>query len=334
VATRLAYARAKSAGVRLEPLLKAAQISRSEIYDPHIRLKVRSQIEFLNAVAIALKDDFIGFHLAQLPDLREIGLLYYVLASSSVLIEALRHAARYSSIVNDAVFAKCIDGRNVGLSFHYVGVGRHLDRHQMEFRMALFVRACRQLTGRRLSPSHARFIHTRDTLCKGYADYFGDDVKFGTGSDEITFPKDTRNLRVINADPYLNKILVRYCEEALTDRSKRRGSFRTRVENCVVPLLPHGEAHAGEVAHQLGVSRRTFVRRLSTEGLTFSKLLESLRFGLAKRYLASEDFSISQIAWLLGYEEVSSFSHAFKRWAGKTPRQARLRSRGAWLPRI
>jgi AraC-like DNA-binding protein len=46
---------------------------------------------------------------------------------------------------------------------------------------------------------------------------------------------------------------------------------------------------------------------------------------LAERYLADEDLSISQIAWLLGYQEVSSFTHAFKRWTNKTPRQMRSR---------
>jgi len=324
VATRLAYARAKSAGVTLQPLLKSAHVSRRDIENPDLRLKVQSQIEFLNAAANALKDDFLGFHLAQLVDLREMGLFYYVLASSNVLIDALRHAARYTSIVNEAIFATCIDERNVGLSFHYVGVSRHQDWHQMEFSMAVFVRTCRQLTGRQLSPNHARFTHARDHQCNGFSNLFGDHVEFGAGADEITFPKNTRNLSVMNADPYLNKLLVRYCEEAITDRPGRRDSFRTRVENCVVTLLPHGDANAEEVARQLGVSRRTFVRRLSAEGLTFSKLLKDLRFALAKRYLADQGLRLSQIAWLLGFEEVSSFSHAFKRWTQQTPSQARL----------
>ena len=51
--------------------------------------------------------------------------------------------------------------------------------------------------------------------------------------------------------------------------------------------------------------------------------LESLRFDLANRYLAEESLPISELAWLLGYQEVGAFSHAFKRWTGKTPREAR-----------
>jgi AraC-like DNA-binding protein len=88
-------------------------------------------------------------------------------------------------------------------------------------------------------------------------------------------------------------------------------------------LLPHGKARATEIARRLGVGQRTLARRLSVEGLTFTDLLARLRFDLANRYLADRNLSISEIAWLLGYQEVGGFSHAFKRWCGKTPRETR-----------
>jgi AraC-like DNA-binding protein len=52
-------------------------------------------------------------------------------------------------------------------------------------------------------------------------------------------------------------------------------------------------------------------------------MLQELRLDLAKRDLADRDLSITQIAWLLGYREVSAFTNAFKRWTGETPRMAR-----------
>ena len=94
-----------------------------------------------------------------------------------------------------------------------------------------------------------------------------------------------------------------------------------------MPLLPHGTVRASYIAHRLGVSQRTLARRLASEGLTFSSVLNELRHGLARRYLEEKDLSISQIAWLLGYQGVSAFSHAFKRWTGKTPREAAARLR-------
>jgi AraC-like DNA-binding protein len=323
---RLAYAQAKSAGVDVDLLLKKTALTRQDIEDPGVRLKVRDQINVLNLAAEALQDDLLGFHLAQSCDLREIGLLYYVSASSDTLGEALQRAARYSTIVNEGVCLTAIDSEDVGIGFDYVGVSRHLDRHQIEFFVTIVGRMCRHLSGRRLVPTRVRLTHLRDRVSTEFFEFFGTEVEFGAAVDEVTFESPVKDLLVVSADPYLNKLLVAYCEQALSRRPANLGSFRSVVENAIVPLLPHGKARADEIARQLGVSRRTFGRRLSLEGVTFSEVLESLRSDLAERYLSDESLSISQIAWLLGYQEVSAFTHAFKRWTGKTPRDARARA--------
>ena len=321
--TRLACAHAKEAGIELEPLLKKAGLTLYQIEDPSVRLKVRDQISFLNLAAGALQDDLLGFHLAQLFDPREIGLLYYVLASSEMMSDALQRAARYSSIVNEGIALKYIDRADVSIFFDYVGVGRHLDRHQIEFLVTALFRVCRQLTGLRLVPTRVKLIHRRENGCAELAAFFGIDVEFGASVDAVAFTTTVKDRPVVSADPYLNKFLITHFEEAHSRRPTTRGFFRSTVENGIVPLLPHGKARAGEIARRLGVSQRTLARRLSSEGLTFSDVLEKLKFELAERYLTDEELSISQIAWLLGYREVSALTHAFKRWTGKTPREAR-----------
>jgi AraC-like DNA-binding protein len=319
--SRLAYLHAKAAGVEPAPLLKASGLTAHQMDDPRARIPVRDQIKFLNVVAESLDDEFLGFHLAQKPDLRHFGLLYYVMASSEFLIDALQRGARYSVIANESIASKCTDGSDISVLLSYVGVSRHLDRHQIEFWMTTLVRTCRELTGLRLCPTRMRFTHSRERLSPEFTEFFGGDVEFGAAVDEVSFPKRIRDLPLVGADPFLNELLVNYCEEAHEPAS--RGSFRASVENTIVPLLPHGRARAGEIARRLGVSQRTFARRLALEGLTFSGLLEGLRFDLAKRYLSEETLSISELAWLLGYREVGASSHAFKRWTGKTPREAR-----------
>jgi AraC-like DNA-binding protein len=97
------------------------------------------------------------------------------------------------------------------------------------------------------------------------------------------------------------------------------------IENAIASLLPHGKASVDEVARKLGMSRRTLARRLASEGLTFRSVLNQLRFDLAQRHIKDSALSISQIAWLLGYQEVSALTHAFKRWTGSTPRGMRAR---------
>jgi AraC-like DNA-binding protein len=79
------------------------------------------------------------------------------------------------------------------------------------------------------------------------------------------------------------------------------------------------------VAAQLGLSARTLQRRLGEAGLSFQQLLERTRRELAAQYLAQDAFSLAEVAFLLGYTEQSSFTHAHRAWHGCTPQQARQR---------
>jgi AraC-like DNA-binding protein len=320
---RLACARAREAGIELEPLLKKAGLTVQEIDNAGARLGVRNQIALLNLIAQALKDEFLGFHLACNFDLRMIGWLYYVLASSDAAGEAMQRAARYSSITNEGVSLRYIDNADITIVITYVGVARHLDRHQIEFYIAALVRSCRELTRRHLQPSRVRLTHHRNESSSEFNAFLGVDVEFGADADEIAFPGMIRDLPVVSADPYLHRLLIAYCEEALVRREGSRGTLRQSVENAIAPLLPHGKARLGDIAHRLGTSQRTLARRLAGEGLSFSTLLEELRVDLAMRHIADPTLSVSQIAWLLGYQEVSAFTHAFKRWTGQTPREMR-----------
>ena len=324
VSARLAYARARRAGIELKPLLKKAGLTDHQLKDSGARLPVQHQIQFLNLVADALQDEFLGFHLAQLPDLRELGLLFYVAASSETLGDALQRAVRYCSIVNEGLSLKCLEEEDIRIVLEYVGIARHSDRHQIEFSVTALIRLVRQLTGLRLAPSRVRLKHRRSNRGSSeLAEYFGGHMTFGARTDELAFVGTIKDIAITSADPYLNKILVANCEQALSHRPKNRGTLRSAVENEIVPLLPHGKVRASEIAARLGLSQRTSARRLASEGVTFSAVLESLRVDLARQYLSDPGLSISRIAWLLGYEEVSAFTRAFKRGTGKTPRETR-----------
>ena len=97
------------------------------------------------------------------------------------------------------------------------------------------------------------------------------------------------------------------------------------MENALTPLLPHGRPRIAEIARVLGTSQRTLSRRLAEEGLTFERVLEEMRRDLALRYLRDARLSVSRVAWLLGFQEVTAFTHAFRRWTGRTPTEARAR---------
>jgi AraC-like DNA-binding protein len=323
VMTRQACALVGAAGLDLAPLLAQAGLTTGQIEDRDSRFQARNQIKLLQLAADALQDDLLGFHLGRDSDLRQVGLLYYVLASSNLLGESLQRAERYSALNNEGIALRIRGERATAMAFHYVGIERQSDRHQIEYLLTAVIRICRQLTNRDLRPRHVRMVHRRREGSPELNAFLGCEVAFGSDADEIVFSENVAELPVVSGDPHLNSLLVKFCEEALSERAAARASLRRDLENAIAPLLPHGKAQADEVATRLGMSRRTLGRRLASEGLTFASVLADLRVELAKRQLRDGSLAISQIAWLLGYREVSAFTHAFKRWTGKTPREVR-----------
>jgi AraC-like DNA-binding protein len=320
---RLAYRYAAREDLEVGSLLKKAGLTLQQIDNPTVRLNVRNQIAFLNLVADAAGDEVLGFHLAQDFDLREIGMLYYVMASSDALGDALQRATRYSRIVNEGMQLKWRENERLIISFEYIDVARHQDRHQIEFFMVSLVRLARQLSGFNLFPERVSVTHHRSRFHAEFRKFFGCEVAFGSGTDEIAFPSTVGPMPLASADSFLNALLIAQCEQTRTSQL-RPAELRTSVENGIVSLLPHGRAQAPAIARKLGMSQRTLARRLASEGSSFTAVLDDLRRNLAKHYLSDSGVPITTVAWLLGYQEASAFTHAFKRWTGKTPKQARM----------
>jgi AraC-like DNA-binding protein len=317
---RLACARLKEMGKDPTFILSKVGMTPDEARDPSVRLEVRTQINLLELAAEEALDEYLGFHLARSFDLREIGLVYYVIASSEQLADALRNAERYSQINNEGIRLRFSmrDGAAV-IALDYINVERDDDRHQVEFWLVTLVRICRQVTGGRLAPSRLKTRHFRNETPVDYRAFFGVGIEFGADADEIWFPRPIASLSLVGRDERLNELLRRYAEEALVRKPREHLTVRAKVEDILQELLPHGRAAASEVARRLGMSSRTFSRKLSDENTSFGEIQDQLRAALAKRYLQDKTLPVSQIAWLLGYREVSSLTHAFKRWTGTTP---------------
>lgn len=324
---RLACARLRREGKDAAGVLLRAGVLPEQADDPNARLEARTQIKVLEFASEELQDDLLGFHLARNFDLREVGLVYYVMASSEQLADALRNCERYSQINNEGVRLHFILDRAATITLEYVNVDRRSDRHHLEFWLVTLVRICRKVTDDRIAPLRLKVRHRRTDSSAEFKSFFGTDVAFGADADEIIFSAPTASLPIVGRDTYLNKLLRRYAEQALASRPGRRATVRSRAERILPQLLPHGRANASEVAHQLGISSRTLSRKLRDEGISFAEILDDLRAALARRYLRERELPISEIAWLLGYREVSSLTHAFRRWTGKTPRQFRSSTR-------
>ena len=126
-------------------------------------------------------------------------------------------------------------------------------------------------------------------------------------AEHFAHKANARELPLIQADPYLNNLLLKYCEAALTSRRHNVSHLRTRVENAISSLLPHGRVVVDDVVRSLGMTKRTLARKLSDEGLDFTEVLQQLRRDLAVRYLDDPNLHISKIAWLLGFKRSECF---------------------------
>ena len=110
--SRLACSRAREAGIDVAPLMEKAGVTSRQVEDDNVWLPAQGQIKFLELIADALQDNFLGFHLAREYDLREIGLLYYVVSSGEFLGDAFRRAERCGFRFNPA---GCSDMKPAGI---------------------------------------------------------------------------------------------------------------------------------------------------------------------------------------------------------------------------
>ena len=122
--------------------------------------------------------DRLGFELAREFDLRTIGLLYYVAASSETLVEAVQRIERFSAVGNEAMVFRCGKGADLAIRLDYSGVARHSDRHQTEFFLTTLVRLCRSLTGMPLTPLSVTISHARSEGPAEYGRFFGCQPEF------------------------------------------------------------------------------------------------------------------------------------------------------------
>jgi AraC-like DNA-binding protein len=121
-----------------------------------------------------------------------------------------------------------------------------------------------------------------------------------------------------HAEPRLQAVLERQLDE-LVSQLPQDQSFPGRVKSHLATQLLDGEPVVSTIASKLHMSPRTLQRRLNDEGTSFAKVLAGLRRDLALRYLLEPRRTINEVAFLLGFVEVSAFHRAFKRWTGKTP---------------
>jgi AraC-like DNA-binding protein len=323
-ATRRAVAALRKRDIDPAPLLQRAGLSEQDLDNQENRISSAAQARFLEFVAEALHDPALGFHLATEVNPRELGLVFYVASAAKDLGEAITLLGRYCRIVNEAIRVQMTQRNgDLVIEVHIVGVPRFLAAQNAELAIAVVLKSLRAITGRNVHPTSITLIHMRNSDFPEFERFCGCPIEFGGSSDQLVFSNESLAVPLITEDRHLLDALRPICDQAAKQRETAPGSLRALVENEAQKLLPHGKARRQIIAKKLAISTRTLARRLASEGTTFEEVVDELRRSLALQYIKTPSISLSQAAWLLGYEGNTSFNHAFRRWTGRPPSAAR-----------
>jgi AraC-like DNA-binding protein len=123
-------------------------------------------------------------------------------------------------------------------------------------------------------------------------------------------------------DRHIYALLATYAENLLA-KAPGSGSIRDAVAAAIRDGLTQGRHDFDFVVQRLGMSPRALQRRIAASETTFSLIRDEIRFDLAASMLAHSELSIGEIAYRLGYSEIASFTHAFSKRFGKSPRSVR-----------
>ena len=141
---------------------------------------------------------------------------------------------------------------------------------------------------------------------------------FTAGRNEIVFSRQAVDRCLESADPALCSLLMQLGEQRLQSLVPA-GSFEGVVAAAMRDLCCGCLPTLGQVARQLGLSNRTLQRRLAETGWSFRELLTQVLRDLSDQLLDERRMRQGEVAFLLGYSEVSAFSRAYRSWAGHAP---------------
>jgi AraC-like DNA-binding protein len=176
-------------------------------------------------------------------------------------------------------------------------------------------------SGQALFPERVRFARKAEhrTL---YETYFHCPVDFEAESNAIIFSRQTMETPFLTFNPDMLALLIPQLETQLNGALAQQ-TLSSQVKALLQTRLPRKQPAMQDIAQELNLSPRTLQRQLAKEGTGFQQLLDSARHELAQSYLQTPSLDLNEIAYLLGYEEASSFHRAFHQWEGISPGQWR-----------
>jgi AraC-like DNA-binding protein len=191
--------------------------------------------------------------------------------------------------------------------------------------MAVLFKTLRLMVGSQWNPREVHFAHTAPPDISEHRELFHAPVLFARSATGLVIERDFCSQPIPAADSKLLKMLRRYLDNVLSQLPKEDQRLAL-IRRKIADSINAGHPNLRHVAKAMACGSRTLQRRLNDRGTDFRTLVDDTRKRLALNYLKDTDHTLTQIAFLLGYSELSAFNRSFKRWTGKTPLHYRHRT--------
>ena len=308
-------------------ILGRAELAAEDLTDPERRVPLIRFLELLEICADELGDPHFGLRFGTQYDPRHAGVVGNLALASRTVRAALQTIARYlPTMVDSAVYRLDVEG---GMAFSY---SYYIDPLMMTYRqkndwgVAFVCNVIRHGLGEpNWAPAEVvlpQLAAESAAARRGRIGLLRADVRSGHAWAGIRFDAAVLDRPMKTADATIERLMRHYGDLQLAGLETQRDEL-ARLRRIIAQLVVEGDSSVECLAQSLNWSVRTLQRRLAARGLNYSDLLAQVRKTLALNLLENPSLGIAQIAYCLGYSEVSTFNHAFRRWVGQPPREYR-----------
>ncbi len=303
----------KAQGINPEKIFKPNCINIKELKTSHSRVKSSTANKLWNDAEKLIGNGYFALDAYKYWHPGCLGALGYAWLSSSTLLEGFHRLARYIKVLNSETGMK-LEEVNGELIISYE---KQYSVARSAFAMSLLMHVCRINYQEELAPSKVTFWHSEPEDTAKYYAYFHCPVSFDAGIDSMTFPLSVVEKELSGGNTQLarlnDQVLIQYLNSLTQD------DLITRIKAIILKELPSGNVSNDMVAEELYTGSRSLQRKLNELGTTYKKVYEECRRELAEKYIAEGKMSLTEISFILGFSEMSSFSRSYKRWTGHSP---------------
>lgn len=272
---------------------------------------------FLCAAWRAVDDPAFGLRAGCVVRPERFGVSGLAAMTSPTFLEALRRKGRYNRLIWGDAFDVEERRDQVIVTMITEDESRPYGAAKIDMELAALLAFGRRFTGVDIAPLELALRQQEPAYSNRYREVFGTIPRFGEERNALTFKRADAELPLISANTLVHGGLADVAESALMKLDLPSMVARVRAE---LGKSMYGEEPAlGDIARRLCVSERTLQRRLSSEGASFSHLVDDVRREVAQHRLRGGHTNVGELAFLLGFADTNSFYRAFRRWTGTTP---------------